>query len=218
MIDSGADGLGGMTTMRIETNKLSVANSDARLKAIGMQLSALFVLVSLAACGGGEKESAASDQQTPGAPGSAAGSAAPAATAPAKTYGANDVVEVDGWTVVVRQVQPKWVSESARSTAGSRLVAVELQVTNKGQKVRNSPIPGFCTLVQSPGAEHLGLLVMGGPSPRIEASNIPPNETRTGWATFQASDMAGLLLQCEPGTATDATVDLDTKLIWNLGL
>jgi hypothetical protein len=204
--------------MRIETNKPSVVGSDARLKAIGVQLSALFVLFSLAACGGGEKESAPADQQTPGVPESAAGSAAPAATAPAKTYKANDVVEVDGWTVVVRQVQPRWVSASERPPAGSRLVAVELQVTNKRQTVRKSPIPGFCTFVQSPGAEHLGLLVMGGPSPRFEASDIPPNEPRTGWATFQASDMAGLLLQCEPGTATDATVDLDTKLIWNLGL
>ena len=152
--------------MRIERNKLSVTSSDARLKGIGVPLSALFVLFSLAACGGGEKEPAPADQQTPGVP-AAAGSAAPAATAPAKTYKANDVVEVDGWTIVVRQVQPKWVSESERPTAGSRLVAVELQVTNKAQTARKSPIPGFCTLVQSPGAEHLGLLVVGGPSPRI---------------------------------------------------
>jgi hypothetical protein len=205
--------------MRIERNKLSVSSSVARLKAIGVQLSPLFVLLSLAACGGGENESAPSDQQTQTpVPGSAAGSAAPTASAPAKTYKANDVVEVDGWTVVVRQVRPRWVSESERPTAGSRLVALELQVTNKAQKVRNSPIPFFCTLVQSPGAEHLGLLVMGGPSPRFETSNIPPNQPRTGWATFQATDMEGLLFQCEPGLATDASIDPDTKLIWNLGL
>lgn len=182
--------------MRIETNKL---------------LSALFVLVSLAACGGGEKEPAPSGQQP-------AGAAAPAATAPAKTYSANDVVEFDGWSVVVRQVQPKWASESERPAAGARLVALELQVTNKGQKARNSPIPFFCTLVQSPGAEHLGLLVVGGPTPRLERSNIPPNESRTGWATFQATDVEGLLLQCEPGLATDASIDSNTKLIWKLGL
>lgn len=205
--------------MRIETNKLSVSSSDARRKAVGVQLSALFVLFSLAACGGGEKESAPADQQTPGMAGSAAGSAAPAATAPAKTYKANDVVEVDGWTVVVRQVQPKWVSASERPAAGARLVAVELQVTNKGQTARKSPIPGFCTLVQSPGAEHLGLLVVGGPSPRFDTSgDIPANQPRTGWATFQATDMDGLLFQCEPGLATDASVGADTKLIWNLGL
>ena len=204
--------------MLIATNKLSVSSYHARLKAIGVQLSALFVLVSLAACGGGEKGSAPSDQQTPGVPGSAAGSAADAAPAPAKTYKINDVVKFDGWTAIVRRVQPRWVSESERPTAGSRLVALELQVTNKSQNVRSSPIPGFCTLVQSPGAEHLGLLVVGGPSPRFEASNIPPNQPRTGWATFQATDLEGLLLQCEPGTAIDASIDLDTKLIWNLGL
>lgn len=206
--------------MRIERNILSVSSSVARLKAVGVQLSlALFVLFSLAACGGGEKESAPSDQQTrTPVPGSAAGSAAPAATAPAKTYKTNDVVEYDGWTVVVLRVQPRWVSESERPSAGSRFVALELQVTNKAQKVRNSPIPFFCTLVQSPGAEHLGLLLIAGPSPRFDRSNIPPNQPRTGWATFQVADVEGLLLQCEPGAAPDVSMDPDTKLIWNLGL
>ena len=203
--------------MRIERSKLPISSYE-RLKGIGVQLSALFVFFSLAACGGGEKEPAPADQQTPGVPESAAASAAPAATAPAKTYKTNDIVEVDGWTVVVRQVQPKWVSESERPAAGSRLVAVELQVTNKGQTERKSPIPGYCTLVKSPGAEHLGLLVVGGPAPRFETSSLPPNQPRTGWATFQATDVDDLLFQCEPGLAIDASIASDTKIIWNLGL
>jgi hypothetical protein len=202
--------------MRIERNKPSVSRSVARLKAIGVQLSPLFVVFSLSACGG-EKESAPPDQQTrTPVPGSAASSPAPAATA--KTYRINDVVEYDGWTVAVLRVQPRWVSESQRPSAGSRLVAVELQVTNKAQTVRNSPIPFFCTLVQSPGAEHLGLLVMGGPSPRFERSNIPPNQPRTGWATFQATDVNGLLFLCEPSADPEVSMDPETKLIWNLGL
>jgi hypothetical protein len=102
-----------MTTMHIEKNGSSVSNSVPRLKASGVQLSlAIFVLFSLAACAGAEKESAPSDQETPTTvPGSVAGSAAPAATARATTYKINDAVEYDGWTVVVLRVQPKWVSE-----------------------------------------------------------------------------------------------------------
>jgi hypothetical protein len=197
--------------MRIERNILPASSLSGRLKTVGMPLSlALFVLLSVAACGGGEKESAPPDKPT--------GSPVPAATEPAKVYKANDVVEFDGWTVTVLRVQPKWLSESARPSAGSRLIALELQVTNKAQTVRNSPIPSFCTLVQSPGAEHVGLLVVAGPSPPLDRSNIPPNQTRTGWATFQAADVDGLLFQCEPGTAADSSMNLDTKLIWNLGL
>jgi hypothetical protein len=207
-----------MTTMRNSRSRSSVRNFVARLEPNGVRLSlALLVLFSLAACGGGEKGSTSSDQEpAPAVPESGAGAAASSAAAPAKTYQINDPVEYDGWTVVVLRAQPKWVSDSERPSAGARLVAVELQVTNKAEKVRNSPIPFFCTLVQSAGGEHLGLLVVAGPSPRFDRSNIPPNQPRTGWATFQAADVEGLLLQCEPGADPDVSINPDTKLIWNL--
>ena len=205
--------------MRIERDVRTLTSCDAPVKATSVQLSlALCALVSLAACSGGNKESVGSkEQETPAVTGSAAGSAAPAATAAVKTYKLNDVVEYDAWTVTVLRVEPKWVSASERPEAGGRLVAIELQATNKGDKARTSPIPFFCTLVQSPGGEHLGLLLTGGPTPRFDRSTIPPNQPRTGWATFQAADMDGLLFQCEPGVAPDLSIDPDTRLIWNLG-
>ena len=182
--------------MRIDRNMLPASGSIERVKIIsgrlGLALSFLFLLV--------------------------AGIAAPVATRPTKTYKRGHVVEFDGWTVVVLRVQPRWVSASARPSAGARFVALELQVTNKAQRVRNSPIPGLCTLVRSPGAEHLGLLVVGGPSPKFDRSNVPPNQPRRGWATFEAADVKGLLLQCEPGAAPDISMDPDTKRIWDLGL
>lgn len=206
--------------MRVERSMLSASSSVARLKATGVRLGlAVLVFFLLAACGGERKESAPSGQQTQtSVPGFPAGSAAPSATVPAKTYNIGDVVEYDGWTVAVLRVQPRWVSASQGPSAGSRFVALELQVTNKGPDIRNSPIPFFCTLVQSPSAEHRGLLVIAGPSPRFDSSNIPPNQPRTGWGTFQAADVEGLFFQCEPGAVPDVSLDPSTMLIWDLGL
>ena len=203
--------------MRIQRDMRSLTSPDTPVTPLSVQLHlALFALVFLVACSSGNKESVESDQKTPAVAESAA-SSAPAATAPSKTYKVNDVVAYDAWTVTVLRVQPKWVSASERPEAGARLVAIELQVTNKGDKARTSPIPFYCTMVQSPGGEHLGLLLTGGPTPRFDRSNIPPNQPRTGWATFQAADMEGLLFQCEPGVAPDLSIDPDTRLIWNLG-
>lgn len=166
----------------------------------------------LAACGGGGKQATPSAQQTQAAPESPAG-AVPAA----KVYKVGDAVELDNWSVVILHVNPTFASASAKATAGMRLVAVEFQVTNKAPQTRNSPYPFFCTMVQAAGGEHLGMLIMSGATPKFDANNIAANQSRTGWATYNVTDQAGLLFECQPGLAVDATISSDTYVIWNLG-
>lgn len=169
----------------------------------------------LAACGGSNKPATPSGQQSAAASPEAA---APAATAPGKIYKVGDAVDLDNWAVVIIRVDPKFTSASAKATAGMRLVAVEFQVTNKAPQTRNSPYPFFCTMLQAPGGEHLGMLIMSGATPKFDANNIPANQTRTGWATYNAPDQAGLLFGCQPGLAVDATISSDTWVMWDLGL
>ena len=138
--------------------------------------------------------------------------------APAKVYKVGDAVDFDHWTMVVTRVQPRWSSPIQRPTAGSRFVAVEIQVANHAAEARNAPVPFFCTMVQASGGEHVGMLIMIGARPKFDASNIPANQSRTGWATYQVADQAGLLFECQPGLAADATMSADAMLIWNLGL
>ena len=170
----------------------------------------------LASCGGGNKQATPSGQQSSSAPSPEAASAA--ATTPAKTYKTGDVVELDNWSVIILHVNPTFTSASAKATAGMRLVAVEFQVTNKAPQTRNSPYPFFCTMLQAPGGEHLGMLIMSGATPKFDSNNIPPNQTRTGWATYNAPDQAGLVFGCQPGLAVDATISSDIWVMWDLGL
>jgi hypothetical protein len=129
-----------------------------------------------------------------------------------KTYKAGDVVRFEDWTVAVLRVQPDWVPESqfGRPEPEERYIAIEFQVTNKGSKVDSSAIgPIFCNLRHASGAEYGAIPIE--PTPPLETSNIPPNETRTGWVTFKVPKASSeLLLLCQP--------DPFTKLTWNLGL
>lgn len=65
---------------------------------------------------------------------------------------------------------------------------------------------------------YLSAVLSRGSKPSVCRSSIPPRQPRTGWATFQVTDVEGLVLQCEPGVDPGVSAHPDTKLIWNLGL
>jgi hypothetical protein len=130
---------------------------------------------------------------------------------PSPVHKAGDVVQFDNWTVSVLRVESDWSSgnEFEQPEPGQRLVAIEFEVTNKGDRV-DSTVMGtiFCHLRHSSGAEYGATFF--GPTPALETENIPPGETRTGWASFEVpQDETDLLLVCEPGPFTRIAWDLN---------